>query len=112
MIAVELIQADGTVRFCHECAAREIAVLLGESLFALTLPATGMRVILCKHHLDELSAAIGSAATRHEPRIVLDRTRIVGCTCGWQTPPGTTDSDGAFAAHVAIIRAGIGGGTL
>jgi hypothetical protein len=28
-------------------------------------------------------------------------TMIVGCTCGWQTPPGTTDSDTAFSKHAA-----------
>jgi len=46
-------------------------------------------------------------ATRHEhtPRISLDLTRIVGCTCGWRTPPGTSDSDTAFSGHAAIARA-------
>ena len=39
----------------------------------------------------------------HAPRITQDRTRIVGCTCGWRTPPGVTDSDAAFAQH-AVMR--------
>lgn len=41
---------------------------------------------------------------RHNPRIALDRPRIVGCTCGWRTPTGVTDSDDAFAKHVAVAR--------
>jgi hypothetical protein len=45
-------------------------------------------------------------AHEHAPRISLDLTRIVGCVCGWRTPPGTTASDDAFADHVAIARAG------
>lgn len=55
-----------------------------------------------------------ASVPEHAPRIVRDIdgvdvgvwTRIVGCTCGWRTPPGTTDSDDAYAAHVAIARAG------
>lgn len=42
----------------------------------------------------------------HTPRITLDATMIVGCACGWRTPPGTTDSDDAFASHCAISAAG------
>ena len=44
--------------------------------------------------------------TMHAPRIAQDRTRItqiVGCACGWSTPPGVTDSDAAFAQH-AVMR--------
>lgn len=45
-----------------------------------------------------------SAAPReHAPRISIDRTRITGCTCGWITPPGTTDSDDAYVAHVTHV---------
>lgn len=44
-------------------------------------------------------------ARDHAPRITQDRTRmrIVGCACGWRTPPGVTDSDAAFAQH-AVMR--------
>ena len=40
----------------------------------------------------------------HAPRIALDRTRIVGCTCGWLTPPGTADSDDAYIEHATVMR--------
>jgi hypothetical protein len=40
-------------------------------------------------------------ATDHSPRLALDRTRIVGCTCGWRVPPGTANSDDAYAVHAA-----------
>jgi hypothetical protein len=33
-------------------------------------------------------------------------TRIVGCSCGWQTPSHTTDSDDAFTMHVVNAKAG------
>ena len=39
--------------------------------------------------------------TGHAPQIAQDRSMITGCRCGWRTPPGTTDSDDAFATHVA-----------
>lgn len=41
-------------------------------------------------------------ARDHTPRITQDRTRIVGCACGWRTPPGVTDSDAAFAQHTVM----------
>lgn len=41
---------------------------------------------------------------KHTPRISLDLTRIVGCSCGWRTPEGTTDSDDAIVMHIAIAR--------
>ena len=40
----------------------------------------------------------------HAPRITQDRTRIVGCACGWRTPPGVTDSEAAFVQHAAVMR--------
>ena len=46
----------------------------------------------------------------HAPRISQDRTQIVGCTCGWRTPPGTQNSDDTYAVHVAISRIAEGGG--
>jgi hypothetical protein len=46
-----------------------------------------------------------SLKQQHTPLIAQDRTWIVGCTCGWRTPPGTTDSDDAFAMHGAIATA-------
>jgi len=44
--------------------------------------------------------------SEHRPRINLGAAPIGGCTCGWQTPPNTTDSDDAFSEHLAIIEAG------
>lgn len=41
----------------------------------------------------------------HAPILDLDRTFISGCTCGWKTPPGSTDSDDTFALHYACVRA-------
>ena len=41
---------------------------------------------------------------RHAPQIDHSATRIVGCTCGWLTPPGTTDSDHAYVAHATVMR--------
>jgi hypothetical protein len=46
-----------------------------------------------------------SEALPCQPLIAVDMTRIVGCACGWQPPTGTTDSDDAFAVHVAVIHA-------
>jgi hypothetical protein len=44
---------------------------------------------------------------QHAPSVAHDRariiTRIIGCTCGWQTPSGTTDSDEAFTMHCAVV---------
>ena len=40
----------------------------------------------------------------HAPRITQDRTRIVGCACGWRTPPGVTDSEAAFIQHATVMR--------
>jgi hypothetical protein len=65
---------------------------------------------MCETQIEDLcrslTSAPGAGAAEHAPRITLDRTRIVGCTCGWRTPAGTTDSDDTFAGHVAIVRAG------
>jgi hypothetical protein len=41
------------------------------------------------------------------PHILLKEgllTRITGCTCGWSMPKGVTDSDDAYATHVAITN--------
>jgi hypothetical protein len=41
----------------------------------------------------------------HLPRLANEKTpRIVGCTCGWRTPPDATDSDDAFVTHAALAR--------
>jgi len=38
----------------------------------------------------------------HAPLIT--QLRIIGCTCGWETPPGTADSETALAKHYAIEK--------
>lgn len=42
----------------------------------------------------------------HAPRIKRDQnlTRVVGCACGWRTPPGVTDSEAAFLQHATAMR--------
>lgn len=40
----------------------------------------------------------------HAPRITQNCTRIVGCACGWRTPPGVTDSEAAFVQHATVMR--------
>ncbi len=61
---------------------------------------------MCEMQIEDICRSFTNV--KHAPRITLDKTRIVGCTCGWRTPPGTTDSDDAFATHVAIVKAGGG----
>lgn len=39
----------------------------------------------------------------HAPLITPGWVRIVGCLCGWRTPPNAADSDDAFALHVASV---------
>lgn len=46
-----------------------------------------------------------SSAAGHSPIATADMARITGCTCGWKTLPGTTDSDTEFTRHVIVIRA-------
>lgn len=38
----------------------------------------------------------------HAPLIT--QLRIIGCTCGWETPPGTADSETALAKHYALEK--------
>lgn len=40
----------------------------------------------------------------HAPRITLDPPHIIGCTCGWRTPQGTTDSEDAYSWHVTGVQ--------
>jgi hypothetical protein len=42
----------------------------------------------------------------HRPLVSVDHAWVVGCSCGWLTPPGTTDSETAIARHLAIVSAG------
>lgn len=49
--------------------------------------------------------------SEHRPLVSVDHARVVGCACGWQTPPGTTDAETAIAQHFTIVSAGHKDGT-
>lgn len=59
---------------------------------------------MCEIRIEALCRSTNPARPDHTPRISLDHTRITGCTCGWRTPPGTTDSDDAYSLHAAVMR--------
>ena len=56
------------------------------------------------HPLHSVKVRASSTLRGHLPLIAADRTRIVGCTCGWRTPSGTTDSDDTYVAHATVMR--------
>ena len=58
---------------------------------------------MCEMQIESLCRS--ASPTTHTPRIARDLTRIIGCTCGWRTFPGTTDSDDAYAVHLALHTA-------
>ena len=74
---------------------------------------------MCEMQIEDVCRSLGPPPAReqsrradHAPVIMRDRgiwVRVSGCTCGWRTPPDATDSDDAYAAHVAIARAAKGG---
>ncbi|HSX22386.1 MAG TPA: hypothetical protein VLE97_06375 [Gaiellaceae bacterium] len=69
---------------------------------------------MCEMQLEDLCRSFSSEppnpspsrsdVREHSPRIATDRTRIVGCSCGWRTPPGTPDSEEAYVEHVTVRR--------
>ena len=59
---------------------------------------------MCEMQVEEICRSLTTPGS-HAPRISCDRTRIVGCACGWRVLPGTADSDDAYAAHAALARA-------
>ena len=59
---------------------------------------------MCAMRIEALCRSASPAPRDHAPRITLDRTQLVGCACGWLTPPGTADSDDAYAVHAAGLR--------
>jgi len=65
--------------------------------------ACGVHPLLCRT-FTEPPPEPKTTSREHSPRITLDRTRIVGCTCGWRTPPGTADSEDAYIEHVTVLR--------
>lgn len=67
---------------------------------------------MCEMQIEDLCRSLsGESAPKdqptprdHRPRINREMTMIVGCTCGWRTPPDTTDSDTAWIEHVTVAR--------
>lgn len=51
-------------------------------------------------------------ATEHDPRISPDRSRILGCACGWRVPTHGADSEDAIAMHVALAKESPWGTTI
>lgn len=58
---------------------------------------------MCEMQIESLCRS-GAAPVKHATRVTSDHTRVVGCTCGWRTLPGTVDSDDAYAVHLALHR--------
>lgn len=51
------------------------------------------------------------APVSHDPVMLYENqtiTKVAGCSCGWRTPQGVTDSDEAFSLHTAMARIGDG----
>lgn len=78
-------------------------------LHSVKVHASGSRggCPMCEMQIEDLCrSTVAHAPTPrpHAPRISIDRTRIIGCSCGWRTPPGTTDSDDAYVLHATVPR--------
>lgn len=56
-----------------------------------------------QHKTDESS--VTRVRGDHSPRIDSDRSRVLGCVCGWRVPHGDADSDDSFALHAALHAA-------
>jgi hypothetical protein len=77
-------------------------------LHSVKIRANGSRsgCPMCEMQIEDLCrvpAAPPRTPRDHAPMITLGRTRISGCTCGWRTSPGTTDSDDAYSMHAAMV---------
>ena len=61
---------------------------------------------MCEMQIESMCRARPAAAPPrgHAPRVSGDLTRVVGCSCGWRTPPGATDSDDAYVEHATVLR--------
>lgn len=79
-------------------------------LHAMKIRANGARsgCPMCEMQIEDLCRSFAEPPAKtlreHSPRITLDRTRIVGCSCGWIMPPGTADSDTAWVEHATVQR--------
>jgi hypothetical protein len=91
-----------TPRFEKGAAVELPSELLGQP--------TGVTKVDLDPVVEELSKIVGTAATdwkgEHTPRWTsIDAPqgalRVAGCSCGWQCPSGTQDSDTAFTLHAA-----------
>jgi hypothetical protein len=94
----------------HGSAIIEVVPCGVHPLHFVKVRASGSRsgCPMCEMQIEAICRMAANPTPRdHAPRIAHDRTRIVGCTCGWRTPPGVTDSDDAYsahAAHAAVLR--------
>jgi hypothetical protein len=65
---------------------------------------------MCAMQIEDLCRSFAEAPPsgppprEHRPLISADRSRIVGCACGWRTPPGTADSEDAYVEHATVAR--------
>lgn len=59
---------------------------------------------MCEMQIEAVCRMAAGPTRDHAPLIARDRTRVVGCTCGWRTAPGTTDSDDAYVIHATVMR--------
>ena len=60
---------------------------------------------MCEMQIETMCRTRPSSTPRgHAPLMALDRPRIVGCTCGWRTPPGTPDSEDVYIEHATVMR--------
>ena len=69
---------------------------------------------MCEMQIEDLCRSFSSAppkkppirpnVSEHNPRITIDHTRIIGCSCGWRAPTGTPDSEEAYVEHVTVRR--------
>lgn len=83
--------------FCRRCAERARNRLRRQT----SAIATAVARKVSRFSLGDLPSE--ASPIEHAP--LLGRgPMIVGCSCGWRTPPGTTNSDEAHSAHVAAAQ--------
>ncbi len=109
----------------HGSTIIEIVPCSVHPLHMVKVRASGARsgCPMCETQIDDICRSMtrspssprdeGPEPQDHRPVIARDTPegpwmRIVGCTCGWRTPPGTPDSEETFVVHIAINRAGGG----
>lgn len=64
----------------------------------------GSSIVVPIEDLEPYDGPAGHARDKHVAILDLENARIVGCRCGWRTPPGIPDSEETFVEHVAKER--------